>query len=298
MIIGAVLVAARLTQVQALSADRYVAVGESQRIRKIELPAERGSIFDRDGRDLALSVPRTTVTANPRLVTDPLGAAQALAPILNEDVTKLQDLLSKDRAFVYLARRVSDDVAAQVKALGLPGLEYRQESTRVLPGADLALSLLGKVGTDNEGLSGLEVQHEKVLRGRPGYSIVEKDPTGSDIAGGMRDAVQPVQGDDLVLTLDRSLQYETERALSAEIVASHAKGGMAIVMQTKTGEILAMSNLSEDNGAVVPASKNMTLTNVYEPGSVNKMITVSAALEESLIKPDTRLLVPSTIKVA
>jgi cell division protein FtsI (penicillin-binding protein 3) len=298
MVVGAVLVAVRLTQVQALSNERYIAVGESQRVRKINLPAERGAIFDRDGRDLALSVPRTTIIANPRLVSDPLAAAQALAPVLNDDVMHLQDLLSKDKAFVYLARRVADDVAEQVKALGLPGVGYQQEPARVLPGADLALSLLGKVGTDNEGLSGLEIQYDKVLRGRPGYRIVEKDPRGNDIAGGVRDAEASVQGDDLILTLDRALQYETERALATEITESHAKGGMAIVMQSRTGEILAMANFTAEEGKVVPAPKNMTLTNVYEPGSVNKMITVSAALEEKLIKPNDTFLVPSTIKVA
>jgi len=298
MIVGALLVSARLTQVQIVSSDRYIAVGESQRVRKVELPAERGSIFDRDGRDLALSVPRETVIANPRLVSDPLASAQALAPILNEDMAKLQDLLSKDKAFVYLARRVPDDVAAQVKALGLPGVSFKTEPTRILPGGDLALSLLGMVGTDNEGLSGLEVQHEKILRGKPGYEVVERDPAGNDIAGGVREAEPSVRGDDLVLTLDRALQYETERALAAQIVSSNAKGGMAIVMHVKTGELLAVANLSVEEGKVVPAQKNMTLTNVYEPGSVNKMITVSAALEEKLIEPDTRLIVPSTIKVA
>lgn len=298
MLIGAVLISVRLTQVQVVSADRYIAVGESQRVRKIELPAERGSIFDRDGRDLALSVPRETVIANPRLVSDPLASAQALAPILNEDPIRLQDLLSRDRAFVYLARRVPDAVAAQVKALGLPGVWFKTEPTRVLPGGDLALSLLGMVGTDNEGLSGLEVQHEKVLRGNPGYEVVEKDPTGNDIAGGVREAKPSVRGDDLVLTIDRALQYETERALAAQVAQSNAKGGMAIVMHVRTGELLAVANLSVEDGAVVPARKNMTLTNVYEPGSVNKMITVSAALEENLIQPNTRLVVPSTIKVA
>lgn len=298
MVIAALLVSARLTQVQVLSNERYIAVGESQRVRKIDLPALRGAIFDRDGRDLALSVPRTTITANPRLIADPLAVAQALSPVLAMDVSHLQDLLSKDKAFVYIARRVSDETAQQVKDLQIPGLEFPTEPTRVLPGGTLAASLLGIVGTDNEGLSGLEIQYDKTLRGRPGFRIVEKDPTGADIPGSVRDAEQSEQGDDLVLTIDRSLQYETERALSAQILQSNAKGGMAIVMHTRTGELLAMANLSVENGAVVPAAKNMTLTNVYEPGSVNKMITVSAAMEENLIKPNTTMIVPSTIKVA
>jgi cell division protein FtsI (penicillin-binding protein 3) len=299
MLIGATLVAARLTQVQGLSADRYAAVGQSQRVRKLNLPAERGAIFDRDGRDLALSVPRWTVTANPRLVSDPLASAQALSPILNIDELTLRDVLSKDRAFVYVARRVSDDAYAQVKALGLPGLEFTHEPTRVLPGGDLAAPLLGMVGTDNEGLSGLETQFEKVLKGRPGWRVIERDPTGLSIAGAERGMEPSIQGDDLVLTIDRSLQYETERALKAEIATAHAKGGMAIVMNTKSGELLAVANLStNDDGSIGPAPKNMALTNVYEPGSVNKMITISGALEEDEVKPADRLMVPGTIKVA
>jgi cell division protein FtsI (penicillin-binding protein 3) len=298
LVIAAVLVSLRLTQVQVLSNERYIAVGESQRVRKIDLPAMRGAIFDRDGRELALSVPRFTVTANPRLITDPLAVAQALAPILTMDVLHLQDLLSKDKAFVYIARRVPDEIANQIKDLQIPGLEFPTEPTRVLPGGDLAASLLGMVGTDNEGLSGLEIQHDKLLRGQPGFRIVEKDPTGADIPGSVRDAELSEQGDDLVLTIDRSLQYETERALAAQVLQANAKGGMAIVMHTRTGELLAMANLSVENGAVVPAAKNMTLTNVYEPGSVNKMITVSAALEENLVEPNTTITVPSTIKVA
>jgi cell division protein FtsI (penicillin-binding protein 3) len=299
MVIGALLVAVRLTQVQGLSSDRYVALGESQRVRRVSLPAERGSIFDRDGRDLALSVPRWTITANPRLVSDPLATAQALSPIIGVDELVLRDVLSKDRAFVYVARRVPDDAYVNVKALGLPGLEFSQEPTRVLPGGDLAAPLLGRVGTDNEGLSGLEDQFEKLLSGKPGWRVEEKDPTGISIAGSIRGALSPVQGDDLVLTLDRSLQYETERSLAAEINTAHAKGGMAIVMQTRTGEILAMANLATaDDGSVGPAPKNTALTNVYEPGSVNKMITIAGAMEKKLIKPDDRLLVPATIKVA
>ena len=299
MIVGALLVSARLAQIQVVSADRYVAVGENQRVRKIAFAAERGAIFDRDGRDLALSVPRTTITANPRLVTDPLAAAQALSPILAIDEFTLRDVLSKDKAFVYVARRVTDDQAKQVQDLGLAGLGFTAEPARVLPGGDLLAPLLGRVGTDNEGLSGLEDQFEKLLRGKPGYQIVERDPTGTEIAGGQRQMVPSVQGDDLVLTIDRALQYETERALREQIVKSSAKGGMAIVMHTRTGELLAVANLTtNEDGSVGPAPKNMTLTNVYEPGSVNKMITIAGAMEEQLIKAEDRLVVPSTIRVA
>jgi len=300
LVLAFTLVAARLTQIQVLSGPRYAALGESQRVHTVKLAAERGSIFDRNGRDLALSVPQKTVWADPRLVTDPRGEAEQLAPLLNVDAAILQARLSQDAAFVYLARRVTDAVAEQVKALSLPGVDFLDESTRFLPAGDLAAAVLGRVGTDNEGLSGLEVQYDKQLRGQPGQRIVETDPNGKHvIAGGVRDFQPAVRGDDLVLTIDRGLQYETERSLTAEIQSAHAKGGMALVMQTRTGEILAMANLKAgEDGKIGPSPSNQTLTNVYEPGSVNKLITVSGALEEGVVKPDTRLTVPYSIKVA
>ncbi|PLS76437.1 MAG: penicillin-binding protein 2 [Actinobacteria bacterium] len=300
MLVAFGFLSARLVQVQGLSADRYAAFGESQRIRTIDLPAERGSLFDRNGRELALSIRQSTVVANPRLVSDPLATADALAPLLGREPAHLQALLTKDQAFVYLARKVDDSVAAQVKALRLPGLSLIEEPERFLPAGDLAAPVVGRVGTDNNGLAGLERQFEQELAGRPGQTVVERDPQGRDIPGGVRKVTSPVKGDDLVLTLDRALQYETERALAARVVESHARGGMAVVMQTRTGEVLALANLSADprGGPPRQATKNMAVTDVFEPGSVNKVITVSGALEEGIIHAEDSLVVPSTIKVA
>ena len=300
MVVGFLVLAARVVQVQGLSADRYSAFGESQRVRTVALPADRGSIFDRNGRDLALTVRQSTVTANPRLVPDPLAAAAALAPVLGLEVAAVQTRLTRDQSFVYLARKVDDAVAEKVKALGLPGVTLIDEPERFRPAGDLALPLLGRVGTDNIGLSGLESQHERRLAGRPGRLIVERDPRGGDIPGGVRQFSASAPGDDLVLSIDRSLQYETERSLAAQIVSSHSKAGTAIVMQTRTGEVLALANLTAatDGGPPRQSAKNTAVTDVFEPGSVNKVITISAALEEGIVRPDTVLDVPGTIRVA
>lgn len=295
-----VAVIARLTYVQALEADRYAAFGETQRVRKIALPAARGAIFDRRGRELALTVRQPTVWANPKLVTDPLGAAAALAPILGKEPTQLQDQLTRDASFVYLARKIPEDVAAKVEGLRLDGVFLLSggEPQRFLPSGPLATSVLGHVGADNEGLSGLEMRFEKQLAGRPGRLVVERDPSGLRIPGGVRQHIPSLRGDDVVLTLDRALQYETERALSAQIVQASAKGGMAIVMESTTGEILAMANLvAEDGGDPVPATGNRAVASVFEPGSVNKMITIAGALEDKLIRPNQSLVVPPAIKV-
>ncbi|MFP5375527.1 MAG: peptidoglycan D,D-transpeptidase FtsI family protein, partial [Acidimicrobiia bacterium] len=294
------LLSARVVQVQGLEADRYSAFGESQRVRNVALPAERGSIFDRNGRDLALSVRQSTVTADPRLVTDPLAAAAALSPVLGLDPVVLQKRLTREASFVYLARRVDDAVAEQVKALALPGVSLVDEPERFRPAGDLALPVIGRVGTEHTGLSGLESQYERRLAGKPGRMIVERDPRGGDIPGGVRRFDPAARGDDLVLTLDRALQYETERALAARLVSSGAKAGTAVVMQARTGEVLALANLAagDDGGPPRQAGKNLAVTDVFEPGSVNKVITISAALEEGEVRAQDVLEVPPTIKVA
>ncbi|HVL92642.1 MAG TPA: penicillin-binding protein 2 [Acidimicrobiales bacterium] len=292
--------AGRVVQVQGLAADRYAEVGESQRVREVSLPAYRGAIFDRNGHDLALTVRQSSVVANPQVVADPLAAAAALAPVLDMEPGDLQDRLIREQAFVYLARTVDDDVAARVADLDIPGVELRPEPERFLPAGTLALPLLGKVGTDNTGLSGLERQFDEALAGRPGTMVVERDPNGREIPGGVRRLEPADRGDDLVLTIDRSIQHEAERSLAGAIVRHNAKGGMAIVMETATGEVLALANLVTPaaGGPPVPARKNTALTDVFEPGSVNKVITISGAIEDGVVDAAETLTVPDTIRVA
>ena len=293
-------VVARLVMIQGVSPDRYAALGESQRVRAEKRQAERGAVFDRNGRELAMSMPQKTVWANPHLVTDPAGEARLLAPVVNVDQALLQDRLSRDAGFVYLARKVDDRVARKVAALHLDGVALVDEPKRFNPAGPLAAPLLGSVGLDNEGLSGLELQYDKRLRGEPGELIVERDPTGQEIPAGQREFKAAQRGDDLELTIDRSLQYQTERALGDEIVKSSAKGGIAVVMDPKTGEILAMANLTADpaGGPPKPSMNNQAVTNVYEPGSVNKVITIAGALEEGLYSPSDVLSVPDALQVS
>jgi cell division protein FtsI (penicillin-binding protein 3) len=295
------LIAGKLADIQGLNAGRYAAMGISQRLRTVTLPAARGTIFDRNGQALALSLDQPTIFANPHLVTDPRGEATVLSPLLGLSVADLQDRLSQNAGFVYLARKVDPALADRVQALKLPGIYFLEEPKRFLPSGNLALPLIGEVGTDNEGLSGLEYQYNKQLSGRAGELLVEEDPRGGEIPGGLHKYQASTPGSDLVLTVDQSLQYETEQALAQQIQASGAHGGMAIVMQTGTGDILAMANLAAStNGTdpAEPAPSATALTNVYEPGSVNKLITVSAALQEGLITPSEHLTVPDTISVA
>ena len=293
----------RLTQVQAVSASQYEKLGAGQRIRTISLAAERGAIFDRNGVDLALSVNQQTVWANPKVVPDPAAYAAKLAPILGMDQKVLADRLGqKSHAFVYLARKVDDSTAEAVKALGLEGVDFVPESKRFYPSGTLAAPLLGSVGIDNDGLAGLEVQYDKKLAGKPGELVVEQDPQGRRIPQGYSRLEPAVRGNDLILSLDQSLQYELERALVDAVGAATAKGGLAIVEDTRTGSILAMANVTGDGaGAARPSSPtehNRAVTDVYEPGSTNKVITMAGALEDGLVTPETKFTVPDKLPMA
>ncbi len=182
---GAIVV--RLVQVQALSGEEYAAFGASQRFQDITLPADRGSIFDRNGNDLAVSLPQQTIWANPSLIAHPLEVATALAPALALDpagTTALAEKLAGDTEFTYVARRVADDIAANVEELDLPGIAFLEEPKRFAPAGDLARSVLGEVGVDNDGLFGLEKQYDDALTGEPGALVIEKDPDGRTIPGG------------------------------------------------------------------------------------------------------------------
>ncbi|MFZ4585438.1 MAG: peptidoglycan D,D-transpeptidase FtsI family protein [Acidimicrobiia bacterium] len=299
-----VLVAGRLVQLQLAKGEWLSARGRVQRVHTVTVPAERGAIFDRNGRELAISVPRQTIWADPRVIRDAPGYAAQLAPILGASVSELSSKLGQsNRAFVYLSRRVDDDVAAKVKALDLPGISMYPESRRYYPGGDLAAPVLGFVGTDGNGLGGLEYSLDNRLTGNAGKFEVERDPQGREIPASEQTRQKPRPGDDLVLTLDQSLQYETERILTEGVAAANAKGGIAVVVDVQTGDVLSMASVDGASGGrptgPVPAqARNRPLTDVYEPGSTNKVITIAGAIEEGLVSPSTMFSVPDRMKVS
>ena len=295
LVFGALIV--RLVDVQALQAGRFAAYGLSERLHEVTLPADRGAILDRSGNVLAMSVPLTTIFADPKLVTDPAAEAAQLAPVLGADPADLQRKLSQSSRFVYLAHTVPDDVARRVKAMKLPGVAYLEEPKRFLPDGDLGLSVLGTVGYDGKGQSGVEYQYDSRLAGRPGKLVVQEGIGGQAIPGTPEERQPSQPGTGLQLTIDRGLQYETEQALAKQIVASHAHGGTAVVMDSHTGEILAIANLvaSDKPGQpVAPASSDLAVTSVYEPGSVMKGVTLSAALQDGVVQPADHFRVPAS----
>jgi len=283
----------RLFQLQTRDTQHLSNLGLGQRVRTVALPAERGSIFDRTGRVLAVSVPQTTIVADPKVIKDPIGYAAKLAPIVHADELQLQARLSvAGSRFAYVARKVDDATAKQVEALHLPGISFTSESKRFYPSGSLAAPLVGIVGTDNTGLAGIEYQFDKSMTGADGQAQVERDPQGNDIPGGQRQVKAAERGQDLVLTIDQSLQWNTEQALLQGVSTAGAKGGIAIVMDVQTGDVLAMASVdgATDTQPVRTASStesNRPVATVYEPGSTNKVITMAGAIQEGVVAPDT-----------
>ncbi len=315
-------ICARLVMIQGVHSSRYLAAGGSEWEQTVTLPAERGAILDRNGYELAMSVPQTTIYADPHQVSDPLAEASALAPILGVSATTLHNELTEASGFVYLARTVSDTTAAKVAALNLAGIYSLKEPKREYPAGQLAQPLLGSVGTEGSGLSALEYKYNSLLAGTPGRSIEEIDPQGNQLPGGLQQYKAPVAGEDLVLSIDEPLQYEAEQALAQAIVAAHAHSGIALLMDSRTGEILADAQLtmpsagstqppavpvdikappgsqSQQQAQPVQASSASAFTQVYEPGSVNKLITISAALQTGVIQPGDIFTIPNSYRVS
>ncbi|MGH2692613.1 MAG: peptidoglycan D,D-transpeptidase FtsI family protein [Actinomycetota bacterium] len=296
-------VAFRLVVLHVRDAPTYEALAQAQRVRHIELPARRGAIYDRSMRELALSLPARAVYADTRLVADPVATASDIAPILEIPREELIGVLASDDPFVYLARRVDLSVAERVERLDVPGIGLLEESKRYYPGGTLAAQVLGFVGLDGTGLEGVELEYQDVLVGSPGSMVIEQDPDGLTIPQGTGGTTEPDRGSDLVLTIDAQLQYQSERLLAEAVRLNGARGGLVLILEPSSGEVLAMATAPGfDANAFVEADvavrRNRSVTDVYEPGSVNKVITAAAALEEGVIGLRERLAVPDRYRVA
>jgi cell division protein FtsI (penicillin-binding protein 3) len=272
--------------------------GSRQWTRSRDVPADRGTIFDRDGEELAMSVTANSISINPKLIEDPEDTASILVNILGLGEERRQELIAamvaKQTGFMYVARQVDESVGDQIAALGLAGVNVDAESKRILPGGDTGRSVIGRTDIDGVGVGGLELQYDDLLTGTAGRLEREVAPGGRSIAGSEAVSVAPIAGDDLVLTLDRSIQFATEQALLNRVSGLGARGGTGIVMDTDTGEIYAMASVrrSDDTGAVEITSGNFAAVDAYEPGSVAKVITVAAALNEGAVTPETGFNVP------
>ncbi len=289
-------VLARVTLLQTVQADELRTAGKSQRTTEQRLKAHRGTIFDRDGADLALSVPARTITANPKLVLDVAGTVRTLTALLQLPESKQLSLTnaftSKKNSFVYVARQIDPQLADTIASMRLAGISTLREDKRVLPSGDVGRSVIGRTDLDLEGTGGLEKEYNDILRGVDGEQSQEHDREFRSIAGG-DETVPPIPGSDLVLTLDRGLQYQVEKALLQRVGALTAMGGTAVVMGVNSGDIYASANVRRNSDGVAEVtSANLAATDAHEPGSVAKVFSLSAAVNEGLASPETTISVP------
>jgi len=262
------------------------------RTRVVPVQARRGEITDAQGHVLAVSVGADSVYATPAQVTDRGSEAGALAAVLHLDPATLLKRLSQRTMFVWIARKVGDPESAAVRRLALPGIHIVQESRRIYPKGMFAGQVLGFVGIDNQGQSGVELSYDRALRGKNGELVIETDARNHEIPGGVSRYVPPVQGDTLQLTLSSPLQSIVQRDLDAGVAAAHAQAGYALMMDPSTGDILAWAawptfdpNFARQ--ADPSLWTNPLITLVFSPGSVFKPVTAAAALQEGVVTPDT-----------
>jgi cell division protein FtsI (penicillin-binding protein 3) len=274
----------------------------SQQVASVDLPARRGTVVDRKGVELAVSEPADDVSATPYLVRDPVKVATRLAPVLGLDANALvRKLATRDTGFVYLARNLPANQADRVRRLDLPGIELTPGHVRVYPRQELASQLLGSVGTDGAGLSGLEYADNRLLQGIDGERRLVKDALGESIE--VRDTKPTRPGKRIELTIDAAIQDKVERVLADVGQTYRPKGATAIVMNPSTGEILALANWPRVDAntpwAAPPyATQDRAVGYTYEPGSTFKAITVAGALQDGTVTPDTPFDLPPQIQVA
>src|ERR1041385_6773624 len=291
------LISARLVYLQFSQYDSLVNRARQQQQNSIETSAQRGELLDGHGSELARSVQTVSLFLDPEGLdaTTLDHSAQQVAKILNlkqSDVAKeFRDALDEKRRFIWIARRLDADVAAKITALNLPGINTRLEPKRFYPNGSLGAHVLGYVGLDGQGLGGVEQSYNEKISGEPGQLFQEKDASGKPYES-YEIAAKP--GQTVVLTIDQSIQYLAEQALQNAVQSSHAKSGTVIVLDPRSGEILALANAPTFDPNKVAEAKpetrsNWALQNIYEPGSTFKIVAYSAAIEKKLVKPEDHI---------
>ena len=288
---------------QAVRAEPLSKLALSQHRETVTIPARRGTIFDRTGRPLAIGEQASTVYADPRQVQNPRAVAREAARILGlDDPNELAAAITdRTKRFVYVARKTDPARAAALQKRALPGLGFYAEERRTYPQRSVASHVLGFAGLDNRGLAGLERSLDPVLAGKAGSRTFVRDPFGRSIE--TVGLVPEREGRDVFLTLDHGLQASAEAVLRETVRASKAKGASAIVLDPRTGAVLAMAvapgfDANRFGSVPLARSRNRAVTDVYEPGSTFKIVTVSGVLSDGLVTPRTTFTLPYQIQVA
>jgi cell division protein FtsI (penicillin-binding protein 3) len=278
----------RAFYLQVLQGDRLMRLGQRQHLKEWTVLPKRGAVFDRGGEPLALSLEAQSVYARPRRVRDAAKTGRELARVLKMNSAEIKEKLSSAKPFVWIKRQISPNEAAQIQALNIEGLGMFYEPHRYYPQGQLAGQVIGFVGRDAEGLEGLELRYNDYIRGEPGSSITERDALGRRVLVEGVEGLQIPAGGDIHLTLDTSIQHSAEKELEASIAKYRAKAGVAIAVEPRTGEILALANyptFNPNNYSTESSEhrRNRAVTDSFEPGSTFKTILAAAALDEGIV---------------
>jgi cell division protein FtsI/penicillin-binding protein 2 len=295
------LLAGRAAFIGTMKAGALSQLAVGQQRKSFDLPAPRGQVISSDGQDLAVGRLAVTVSATPYLVKDPAAAAQRLAPLLRADAGTLEERLRQRSGYVVLAKGVDPQAAKLAKDLKLEGIDFADTEQRFYPLRRIASQVLGLTGAEEAGLSGVELQQDAALTGKPGFQAEARDPFGRPLR--ILGSREPVPGKTVQLTIDSAIQERTEQVLEATRRQYRAKAAMAIVMRPSDGAILAMANVpgfdpNNRRNLKPELERNKTVTDTFEPGSTFKLVTVTGALREGLVTPDTRLGLPTQLEVA
>ena len=283
----ALAICARLVYLQIFSYGQFEQRAQHQQQRTMEVAARRGIIYDRAGHELAMSVAVESAFAVPSEIHDLAGTLSLIARITKDDPRELLAQCESHKTFCWVARKADTETADRIRALNLRGIHFLKESKRFYPKGELAAQVIGYVGTDDKGLSGIERKFNDEMSGQPGQMMISVDAHKKWFGSVEK---EPVPGENIVLTLDQQIQYIAERELDAAMQKTHAESGSVMVENPHTGEILALANRPtfDPNSHEIAPKKliNHAVSDVYEPGSTFKLVTIAAALEEKLTRPD------------
>lgn len=280
----------RLVYLQIFRYGKFEQRAQHQQQRTVEVSARRGIIYDRAGRELAMSVSVDSVFAVPSEIPDPAGTFSLISRITKADPRELLARCKAAKTFCWVARKADPETAARIRSLNLRGIYFQKESKRFYPKGGLAAQIIGYVGTDDEGLSGIERAYDDQLRGRPGEMLISVDARRKWFGSVEK---QPEPGENIALTIDQEIQYIAERELDTAMAQTKAISGTVVVENPHTGEILALANRPtfdpNNTREITPEKlKDHAVSDVYEPGSTFKLVTISAALDENLTRPDEK----------
>src|ERR1700719_4198546 len=294
----AAIIGLRLVVLQVFEHSEYVDKAARQQEHAFEVPPRRGELYDRNLHELALTTTVDSIYVVPTEIQDVPATARALSAIVHDDPTdaytsaaQIEHRINASRKFAWVARKLDPKTVTRVKALNLPGVYTWSEFKRYYPNSVLAAQTLGYVSLDDKGLGGLEEKFDDDLQGTPGRMMAALDARRHVLGSSER---EPVPGENLILSIDENIQFMAERALDATLEKTHALSGTVVVQDPHTGEILALAirptyNPNDFRHATRDTLPNLAVSNIYDPGSTFKLVTYSAALQEKVVTPDSKV---------